>query len=251
MSSEGWPAGVGLITLAGTDSTNAEAARRLSALSPPVWIMAHRQDAGRGRQGRRWQTLPGNLAATLVIRAAMPAAGQARYSFVAALAVHDALVAATGRAEAFALKWPNDVLMQGGKLAGILLESLGPAGRHLAIGVGVNLAAAPALARARGAPPPVALAGSGGPLLSPEDFLPLLARAMLRREAEFAAGGFAPIRAAWLARAAGQGAEITARTGAGAVSGRFEGVDETGALLMATAAGCRRIAAADVFLAEG
>lgn len=251
MSSEGWPAGVGLITLAETDSTNAEAARRLPGLSPPVWIIAQRQAAGRGRRGRRWLTLPGNLAATLVVRAAMPPGEQARYSFVAALALHDALVAATGRAEAFTLKWPNDVLMQGGKLAGILLESLGADGGHLAIGIGVNLAGAPEIARAPGAPAPVALAGGGGPRLSPETFLPLLAASMARREAEFMAGGFAPIRAAWLARATGQGAEINAHTGSGTVSGRFEGVDETGAMLLATADGRRRIAAGDVFLSEG
>ena len=241
---------MGLISLAATDSTNTEAARRLPALTPPVWITAERQSAGRGRRGRAWAGAPGNLAATLVIPASASAPDQARRSFVAALAVHDALSALTGRREAFALKWPNDVLLHGGKLAGILLESLGR-GSHLAIGIGINLAAAPDLRPEAGAPAPTSLPAAGLPALTPGAVLPALARAMSGRLAEEAAHGFAPIRAAWLARAAGRGGQVTARTGAGTLTGRFEGLDGSGALILATESGMRRVAAADVMLAGG
>ena len=141
------------------DSTNAEALRRAAAGDVgPRWILARRQSAARGRRGRAWAMLPGNFAATLLAR---PPGPLALRSFVAALGLYDAMVAATGRPELFALKWPNDVLLSGGKLAGILLES-GAAGT-LAVGIGVNLAAAPAAETLEpGAVTPVSLKGATG-----------------------------------------------------------------------------------------
>ncbi len=171
-------------------------------------------------------------------------------SFVAALALFDALVVVSGRAEAFSLKWPNDVLCHGGKLAGILLESAGAGPRldYLSIGIGVNLMGAPdAAAVEAGAVAPVALMPETGASVTPDEFLDHLAAAYARLETQFVTFGFAPIREAWLARAARLGETITARTTTSETQGRFETVDETGNLVLETPRGRVRIAAADVF----
>lgn len=248
--SKSWPAGVARTVLTSTDSTMAEAARRAPGSSGPEWILALEQTAGRGRRGRAWLAPTGNFSATLVMRPTEPPALVALRSFVAALALHDALSAATGRPELFALKWPNDVLLNGGKLAGILLESAGSgsAVAYLAIGIGVNLAAAPPReALEENAVFPVSLAGETGLILSPEAFLDLLAPAYAAREAVFATQGFAPIRAAWLARAAKLGETVTARTGRETHRGTFETVDEGGNLVLSTARGRLAIPAAEIF----
>ncbi len=241
-----WPAGTGREVLAETDSTNAEALRRLAAGDAgPAWILARRQTAARGRRGRAWAMPDGNFAATFYFRPRGPEALALR-SFVAALALHEALVAVTGRPDLFALKWPNDVLLSGGKLAGILLET-GGAPLGLAIGFGVNLAAAPEPAALEaGAVAPVSLRGASGLSVEPEDFLDLLAPAVAGWEARLTAQGFAPLRAAWLARAARLGEPVTARLPDRAVEGRFETIDETGALVLATAAGRVALPAAEV-----
>ena len=232
------------------DSTNAEAARVARFLTEPTWIMAHIQTAARGRRGRAWEMPPGNFAATLLMWPEGLPAVVALRSFVAALALFDACVALSGRAESFALKWPNDVLVNGGKLAGILLESAGQARgvSHLAVGIGVNLAAAPDMGAVEaGALMPVSLLGELGISVTPEDFLALLAPAFAHWEALLTAEGFAPIRTAWLARAARLGERLLARTGTETYDGRFEGIDDRGALVLATADGRKVIAAADVF----
>jgi BirA family biotin operon repressor/biotin-[acetyl-CoA-carboxylase] ligase len=245
-----WPEGYGLRVLDEIDSTLNEAARIAPALSGPEWIMAHRQTAARGRRGRAWSMPRGNLAATLVLPGEPDPARAALRSFVASLALHDALGDAMGRVDGLSLKWPNDVLLNGGKIAGILLESVGQGGglAHLAIGIGVNLAAAPdASALEPGAVPPVSFAGSTGIAISPEDFLTLLAAAYARYEAQFAAFGFAPIRRAWMDRAARLGETITARTSRDETRGIFETVDEAGALVLRTERGRVAIHAADVY----
>ncbi|MDZ7711001.1 MAG: biotin--[acetyl-CoA-carboxylase] ligase [Roseovarius sp.] len=245
-----WPEGYGRRVMASVDSTNAEAARHAATLAGPEWILALEQTAARGRRGRAWANPPGNFAATLVMRPTESPDRVALRSFVAALALHDALVAAIGRAEGLALKWPNDVLLNGGKLAGILLESAGAGGglSHFAIGIGVNLRAAPDMAEVEpGAARPVSLLSETGIAIAPEPFLDLLAPAYARLEAQFVTYGFAPIRAAWLARAAKLGETIVARTTRESHEGRFETVDEAGNLVLTTARGRQAIAAADVF----
>ena len=233
-----------------TDSTMAEGARRAATLTAPTWICALAQTAGRGRRGRAWAMPAGNFAASLVMRPAGPPAQAALRSFVAALALRDALVAVTGRAEVFTLKWPNDVLLNGGKLAGILLESSGAAGRvdALVIGIGVNLAATPdtTLLEA-GALAPVSLLGQTGITITPEDFLTHLAQHFARWEAQFTTHGFGPIRNAWLQNAARIGQNITARMMRDEITGTFVEIDTQGQLVLETPKGRQTIAAADIF----
>jgi len=236
--------------LAQVDSTNAEAARIAPTLAGPTWILGLEQTAGRGRRGRSWANPPGNFAATLVMRPTETPDRVALRSFVAALALRDALVRGTGRAEAFSLKWPNDVLLNGAKVAGILLESTGTGGTvsHMAIGIGVNLVATPPdSALEAGAMRPASVLEATGARIAPEGFLDLLAPCYAAREGQFTTHGFAPIRQAWLAAAAHLGAPIRARTMTAEYHGTFETVDETGALVLKTSNGRITLPAADVF----
>ncbi len=246
----GWPVEYARRVLSTVDSTNAEAARIAPDMLQPTWILALQQTAGRGRRGRPWNDPPGNFAATLVLHPTEAPHLTALRSFVAALALHDAFVTVSGRPEAFALKWPNDVLLNGGKVAGILLESLGTfrGASYLAIGIGVNLMSAPSAeqveARAVG---PVSLLSETGAQVTPEEFLEALAESYASYEAQFKTYGFEAIRQAWLRRAAKLGEVITARTGNTERTGTFETLDEHGNLVLRTAQGREAIPAADVF----
>ncbi len=231
--------------LSAVDSTNAEGFRRAPQLSGPLWILAAEQTAGRGRRARPWSSPPGNFYGTLVQRLPGPPAAFALRSYVAALALHDALAALTGLPQALALKWPNDVLLAGGKVSGILLESSGDV---LCIGMGVNLTAAPpAEAVEPGAVTPVSVLEETGLRLTPGQLLDALAPAMAAREAQFRADGFAGLRADWLARAARLGQPIRARTGHDTREGIFETIDDSGNLILRMAGGPVAIPAADVF----
>jgi len=246
-----WPAGFEKRILESTDSTMSEATRLLPDLTAPTWILAKRQTAGRGRQGKAWVDPVGNFAATLVMLPKGPPANVALRSFVAALALREALVGLTGREAAFTLKWPNDVLLNGGKLAGILLESVGQGSgvSHLSIGVGVNLMSAPD--QVKGAAfAPVSLRAETGVTVQPETFLDSLAPAYARFESQFNTYGFAPIRQKWLSYAARLGEVITAKTAKNQITGTFQTVDESGALVLKDGGGSHAIAAADIFFAK-
>ncbi|MBM9594097.1 biotin--[acetyl-CoA-carboxylase] ligase [Roseitranquillus sediminis] len=239
--SSNWPQGVGRRILEDVDSTNAFALR--SNEGGPAWIMARRQTAARGRRGRAWLMPAGNFAASYVFRPEGSASEAALYSFVAALALRDALDDMTDHP--LALKWPNDVLLSGGKVAGILLESVGTGDGldRLVVGFGVNVAAAPSRSEVEPETvPPVCLGRS----IDPEDLLDRLAPAFAVRDAAFRAHGFRPLRDEWLSHAARLGEEIVARTGGQTRAGRFETVDDTGALVLATASGRSAISAADI-----
>ena len=238
------------------DSTNAEARRRAEAgEGGPLWITAAVQTAGRGRRGRTWSTDPGNLAASLLLTIDRPAAAAAQLSFVAALAVAD--VAGTyAPPQAVRLKWPNDVTIHGLKVAGILLESgllpAAPAGERrlwLAIGVGINLASAPAGAEKPAAP----LADfMSRPAPGPAEVLDALARRFAYWMDLWTDGGFAPIQSAWLAGAQGMGERCLARLDTETIEGIAEGLEPDGALRMRLPDGSvRRISAGDVFFGEG
>ncbi|WP_417472500.1 biotin--[acetyl-CoA-carboxylase] ligase [Leisingera sp.] len=245
-----WPAGYGKRVLPEVDSTLDEAARIADGLAGPEWILALRQTKGRGRRGRDWKDPKGNFAATLVMRPEGAPGQAALRSFVAALAVYDACVAVTGRSDGLSLKWPNDVLLKGGKLAGILLESSGKGKgvHHLFVGIGVNLVETPMKEWLEpGAVWPVSLLSETGVQVSPEDFLEALAEAFARYEHQFSTYGFEPIRTEWLARAAKLGEVITARTANSETEGTFETVDANGNLVLNTAKGRVSIPAADIF----
>jgi BirA family biotin operon repressor/biotin-[acetyl-CoA-carboxylase] ligase len=164
---------------------------------------------------------------------------------VAALALHDALVSVGVSEDQLALKWPNDVLLSGGKLAGILLEA---SGAHMAVGIGVNLAGAPGQeALEQGAVRPVSLVSETSLAVTPEAFLEVLAAAWDARDTAFRTFGFAPVRAAWMDRAARLGEVVTARTASQEISGTFEEVDAGGNLVLLTPKGRVAIPAADVY----
>lgn len=247
----GWPEGVGRLVLDEVDSTNAEAGRRAPP-SGPLWIMAHRQTAARGRRGREWVEPAGNLAATYLFRPHCGPGQGALYSFVASLALAD-LFAALAPGVEVGFKWPNDALLAHGKAAGILLESAGTRDRldWLAVGIGVNLAEAPSPDAIReGGTRPTSVAGAGGQVAAPAEALEILAPAFARWDALFRRGGFEPIRAHWLARAARLGERIGVGLPDGTVTGVFEDVDSDGRLVLGTADGRRRIPAADIFFPE-
>jgi BirA family biotin operon repressor/biotin-[acetyl-CoA-carboxylase] ligase len=249
MSAPRVPAGYSVASFDAIDSTNEEARRRAaSGERGPLWILAKRQTAGRGRRGREWESPEGNLMATLLIAPGVSAPEAARLSFVTALAVHD-LVAAYATRSAVRVKWPNDVLIDGKKVAGILLESSGDAGVDVlpwvAIGIGVNLMHAPATAQY-----PATFVGAHGPAPTAAEALAELAEAWETRFRTWRVTGFGAIREAWLAVAAGLGQSIEVRLPGETLTGRFETLMPDGALSLTLPSGARRaITAGEVFFA--
>lgn len=232
-----WPRGYRKAHHTEIDSTNSEARRLADAGDAgAIWIVADRQTAGRGRRGRVWQTQQGNLATTLLIR---PQGTQvAQLSFAAALAVSD-MVGAFAPHAAITVKWPNDVLAESRKIAGILLEA-GPG--WLAVGMGVNLAAAP-----EGTEFPAIALADLGVAPPPDAALAVIANRFAHWYDVWVENGFEPLRAAWLARAGGLGAPIRARLPHEERNGVFEGIDANGALLLNEQGLVRPISAGEVF----
>ena len=235
------------------DSTNAQALR-LAFDRPgkgnPLWITARQQTAGRGRRGNTWVSPVGNLHATLLLDEPAAPRDCPQLSFVAALAVHDAITrCAPGLRARLALKWPNDVLYADTKVAGILLESHRlAAGLAVAIGIGVNCRHHPA----ETAYPATDLAAAGAQV-SPDDLFSTLSGAMTRRLMLWRRGeGFTTIRSDWLDRAIGIGGDMRVRLPDRDLYGRCEGLDEHGQLLLRLADGSlQTIAAGDVFPLDG
>lgn len=202
-------------------------------------VLGDVQTAGRGRHGRGWVSPAGNLHASILLRPAGPLGAAATLSLVVALTVVEALDPLVGAPARLAVKWPNDVLLDGAKLGGILLEGEddGSGGcAWLVVGLGLNLAAAPGLGETPY--PAVSLTGAAGVDLPPEAFLERWLPVLAARLDGWTAGGFAALRRPWLARAAGAGREASLRLGEGRVArGRFVDVGEDGALLIETAPG--------------
>lgn len=248
-----WPDGVRLEWLERVDSTNEEALRRAAAgEAGPLWLAATEQTTGRGRRGRSWLSDPDDLKASLLLtpaafRPGVGAAETATLSFVLGLALADVLVFFAPSLEV-RLKWPNDVLADGRKITGLLLESRGA---QLALGVGLNLVSRPdAATLERDAWAPAALAEFADPPPTPERALTVLAAAFHARLLTWAAGGFAALRAEWLARAARLGETVSARLPQERIDGRFVDIDETGALVLETETGRRLIHAAEVYFPQ-
>jgi BirA family biotin operon repressor/biotin-[acetyl-CoA-carboxylase] ligase len=232
------PDGWTLVALDTVGSTNDEAAQRADAGAPEGTVVWSReQTGGRGRRGRHWASPVGNLYTSTILRPDCPAQRAAELGFAAALAVADIVPA--GRE--VRVKWPNDVLVDGGKIAGILLESaIGQTGQvqHVVAGIGVNVGFAPQLPEMRY--PGSALGGSV------EAALEKLAAALAARLAEWRREGFETVRAAWLAKAGPLGTEVDVKLGEGLVRGRFAGLDREGALLLDTAMGPRKIVSGEL-----
>lgn len=245
-----FPAGYRVIEFDEIDSTNEEARRRAAAGDTgPVWIMAHAQTAGRGRRGREWSSPRGNLMATLLMSPRCAPAEAALLSFVAALAVRDTLCEwiAAGHVK---LKWPNDTLVDGHKISGILLETASAGDRRelpwLAIGIGINLVHAPTAVSY-----PATFVNDHGAAPGPREALSVLAAAWADRFRMWEAEGFGAIRKAWLERAAGLGGPIDVRLAGETISGIFQTIRPDGALELLCPDGQRRaIAAGEVFFPD-
>ena len=237
--------GLPRIALTATDSTNAEALRRArDGEAGPLWITADTQSSGRGRGGNTWVSEPGNLYATLLLREPSLPRVASQLAFVGGLAVHDALAAcAPILRPSLTLKWPNDLLCDGRKLAGVLIEAENTPAFAVALGIGINCVSHPIDAAY-----PATDLRSQGAHISAEQVFAALAGVMQVRLAQWRKGpGFASIRVDWLQRAAGLGEPIKVRLPDRQLAGRFCGVDQAGCLMLETAGGAETIAAGDVF----
>ncbi len=226
-------------------STNAEAlALARAGERGPLWITAQSQSAGRGRRGNAWASPPGNLYATLLLTEPSPPPQAPQVSFVAALALHDAVsLVAPPLGPSLSLKWPNDLLLGARKVAGILIEGASEPVFAVAVGTGVNCVSHP-----DGTMHPATDLAAAGAVVTPDRMFAALAEAMERRLTQWRSGqGFASIRADWLKRAAGLGEPIRVRLPGSELSGVFKGLDETGLLLLEDEIGITPIAAGDVF----
>jgi BirA family biotin operon repressor/biotin-[acetyl-CoA-carboxylase] ligase len=245
------PEGFRLHRYATIGSTNAEAKDLARAGAPDgTLVWAGEQTAGRGRRGRIWLSPPGNLYLSLVLRPDAAPSRAAQLGFVAALGLGDALAALTGPALHLRYKWPNDLLANGKKLAGILLESETSAKDRVdfvVVGIGVNIVSAPVDVEF----PATSLAAEGIAGITPPVLLEGFARHFEDWVRRWGEEGFAPVRAAWLARASGLGERVRVRLERSTLTGRFLDLDDDGALVLDAAEGRRRIAAGEVFPALG
>jgi BirA family biotin operon repressor/biotin-[acetyl-CoA-carboxylase] ligase len=240
-------AGVRLIAQDTLASTNAEALTRArGGERGPLWITAARQTAGRGRRGNVWSSEPGNLYATLLVTDPAPAAHLPELCFAVALAVRDAVCAVAPQlAPQLKLKWPNDLLLDGAKLAGILIEAESVSGSTaVAAGIGVNCAHHPDNL----AYPATSLVACGAAETA-ADLLSALSRTMVTRLAQWDRGAnFAAIRAEWLAHAANLGGDIHVRLPGRELTGTFETLDVVGRLMLRLPAGnLEAITAGEIF----
>lgn len=230
-----------------TGSTSADLLGRLTAGEPVSeghWLIADRQTGGRGRQGRVWLDAPGNFMGSTAVRLTPQEPAASSLSFVAALAVYQAVTARLATPQLVQLKWPNDVLLGGDKLAGILLER---SGEFAVVGIGVNLAAAPALAdRRAGTLAQTALA------LDRDLFARELAASFDRELDRWRQFGLDPLLSRWLAAAHPVGTPLAVHGADGAkVSGRFAGLEPDGALRLSLADGTVRVIHAGDVVLEG
>lgn len=254
LSPETEAAGYRLLSLEATGSTNDDALQAARAGDPgQLWITAAEQLSGRGRHGRQWSSPPGNLYASLLLidPCDMPSAPQ--LGFVAGLALHEAVEAVTGiGAPRLSLKWPNDLLLDGAKVSGLLLEGhrLQPNGPlAIVIGFGVNVAFAPT-----GTPYPATTLQTLRSELDRGDVLRALSSAFARTFSAWrtssrmnASDPFGAIRRLWLERAAGVGREVTLRLPSGEKKGTFEGLDRFGRLQLKSLGGLELIDAGDLY----
>ncbi len=241
-------AGHRLIAYDTLDSTNSEALRLARAGEVgPLWIVAREQTAGRGRRGREWVSATGNLTASLMFTAAVTPAVAATLGFVASLAVWETCRALASDLD-LSVKWPNDVLANGGKIAGLLMESEAQGeALKIVIGFGVNVASAPEGM----AFPASSLHGLGHRVTADEVFSGLTDAWVAGAELWDHGLGFNAVRNDWLAQAAGIGQAISVRMGDRVDRGIFETLDEQGRLILRKKDGMIRVVSAgDVYFGD-
>jgi len=240
-----------LFRLDTVDSTNAEA-KRLAAKGEEtapdgalVWALE--QTAGRGRRGRKWQSPRGNLYCSLILRPDVPAEQAAQLSFVGALAACDALSALAPPGHMVQSKWPNDILLNGDKVGGLLLEAEtggDETPEWVIMGLGINVAEHPSKA----AFPATSLKACGW-TVSAVDSLEAFSRHFMIWANTWLDDGFAAIRKNWLWRCKGLGDKIEVRLADRTMKGIFKDIDQDGALVLKTGKREHRITAGDVFFA--
>lgn len=256
--------GYRLVTRETIDSTSAEATRLALEGDPGrLWVVTAEQTSGHGRRGRPWHTPSGNLAASLLLPVPGDGARSATLGFAAGLALNcairtlvpelalpDAAEKGSGAHERLQLKWPNDVLLDDAKLAGILLEAVSlPSGSlGVVVGIGANVCHAP-----DGVVYPVTSLADIGSDITSEALFEALAEAWVEQEVVWDAGcGFANIRERWLAHAAGLGKPVAVRLGSSEFRGTFETIDEEGRLIVREKDGSSRsVSAGDVYFGGG
>lgn len=228
-----------IVWLDSVDSTNAELNRLAERDAPGGSVLAAlRQTAGRGRHGRTWRSLPGNLNASFLVRPAPPPRETPALGFAAGLAVAETLAGYLPPSLRPRLKWPNDVLLAGGKIAGILLDR---GADWVVIGIGVNLAEAPP-----DLPYPAEALASFAVSPAPAAFLPGLVASLERWLARLEREGFSPISSAWLELGPTPDETLSVRIGEETISGRFAGLGPEGALRLETSSGMRAIHSGEV-----
>ena len=228
--------------------STSEEAKRLARIGAPAGtaVLAEEQTAGHGRQGRAWSSPPGNFYFSLVLRPDCPLADAAQLSFAACLAVGDACSGLLPKNVTLAYKWPNDVLLNGKKAAGILLESESGSPSKpffVVLGIGVNLVSHPD----QSSYPATALEAQGAGRVAPEAFLEALAPSLLVWYERWRDSGFGALRGKWLERASGLGETIRVRLPGEETAGVFAGLDADGSLLLESGGKSRRISSAEVF----
>lgn len=244
----GLPDNYHLIALDDVDSTNEDARRRIRAgAAPGTIVWARQQTAGRGRRGRAWSSPSGNLYLSIAVRPTCSRSDAAQLSFLAAVVVADVVADQLPDERRVSLKWPNDVLIDGSKTAGILLESENdPAGGDpwVIVGIGLNVESHP-----KDTPyPATSISQEGAGAID----IAVLAQSLVACWAEWYArwetSGFPVIRSAWLARAHNLKGDIIARMPRETVEGRFVDLDANGELVLETPEGrVMHINAADIY----
>ena len=238
--------------VAQTGSTNADLVARLSGgeyLPEGYWLVADRQIAGRGRLGRSWSDGSGNFMGSSVIQRGPGDPPPASLALVAGLAVHEAIAGVFDSSDSVAcvrpiLKWPNDVLVDGGKLAGILLEMVGNA---VVVGIGVNIVAAPSVEGRK-----VVSLADYGLNVSRDAFAERLAGCLDAEISRWRMSGLAPIIRRWQTAAHPEGTALTVHPpGEAALNGNFGGLTGDGNLVLRLSDGAQRVIhAGDVFLKD-
>ena len=244
------PAGYRLVDLDTVASTNDEALRLAGGgAEEGVLVRARQQTAGRGRRGRTFDSPPGNLYVSLLLRPRMTPDRAALCGFAVSLALAETIDEVAPGLPRPACKWPNDVLVAGRKVAGILIEASSTKDTigSLIVGMGVNLISHPATADY----PAGDLADLGAPPVTPDRFLETLALGLDRWLGIWREVGMAGLRSAWLERAAGLGQAIEVRLDRESFAGRFRDLDADGALILEIQGGqSRKITAGAVFFPE-